>query len=107
MQLFEDCGRITNPNVSLCPGRLLGDASLFITMAMCLSAFDISPATDDEGVPVIPEIDSKAGIVRSVVVNYDFLWTQFDHPTSALKDFELTLAPRLSVEQFNHLVRQQ
>ncbi|KAF8991853.1 hypothetical protein BDZ89DRAFT_895940, partial [Hymenopellis radicata] len=31
----------------LSAGRLLADASLYITMAMCLSAFDVSLAKDD------------------------------------------------------------
>ncbi|KAF9032839.1 cytochrome P450, partial [Hymenopellis radicata] len=39
----------------LCPGCLFADASLYITMTMSLSAFDVSLAKDDAGKPIIPE----------------------------------------------------
>ncbi|KAF9449842.1 cytochrome P450 [Macrolepiota fuliginosa MF-IS2] len=35
----------------VCPGRHMGDASLFITIASVLSVFDIKPPLDDEGRP--------------------------------------------------------
>ncbi|THU84143.1 cytochrome P450 [Dendrothele bispora CBS 962.96] len=43
----------------LCPGRLLGDASVFITLAMSLAAFDIKPLEDGE--PLF--LNNKTGIV--------------------------------------------
>ncbi|KAF8911208.1 cytochrome P450 [Mucidula mucida] len=59
----------------ICPGRLLADASLFITLVMCLSAFDIKPVVEN-GRPVLPEYKSEGGPVKfdketmGILVNY-------------------------------------
>ncbi|KAF8909957.1 cytochrome P450 [Mucidula mucida] len=71
----------------LCPGRLLADASLYITMAMCLSAFDVSLSKDDAGNPIIPELLPVPGTV------------------SALTPFECTITPRFPQDQLDELIR--
>ncbi|TFK75549.1 cytochrome P450 [Pluteus cervinus] len=46
----------------ICPGRLLADISVFLSCAMSLSVFDISPHIEN-GVPVLPIQDQLPGIV--------------------------------------------
>jgi len=50
----------------VCPGRLLADASLYITLAMILWSFDVSPIQVD-GKPAPPVYGPISGIVRSVI----------------------------------------
>ncbi|KAJ8096416.1 hypothetical protein PM082_011579 [Marasmius tenuissimus] len=47
----------------VCPGRLLADASIFVTLATCLAALDISPVIEN-GKPVLPEVKSEGGAVN-------------------------------------------
>lgn len=47
----------------ICPGRLLADASVFVTVAMSLAAFDIRPI---EGTP-LPEYKTTGGPINSIV----------------------------------------
>ncbi|KAF5367940.1 hypothetical protein D9758_004326 [Tetrapyrgos nigripes] len=50
----------------ICPGRVLADASVFISCAMVLAAFDVSPYLN-EGIPdAPPAVEQKAGTVRQV-----------------------------------------
>lgn len=71
---------------SYCPGRLLAHASIFITFAMSLSAFNIGLAKDENGEPIIPSIDPQPGIV------------------SMLAKYPLNVTPRFSSEQLNILL---
>lgn len=47
-----------------CPGVELADAHVFIIMAMSLAAFDLSKATDDDGIEIIPPAAFISGTVR-------------------------------------------
>ncbi|KAJ3563987.1 hypothetical protein NP233_g8587 [Leucocoprinus birnbaumii] len=40
----------------ICPGRFMGDSTIFIVVASVLSAFDISPPLDKDGRPIVPEV---------------------------------------------------
>uniref|UniRef100_A0A0W0F3X1 Cytochrome P450 n=1 Tax=Moniliophthora roreri TaxID=221103 RepID=A0A0W0F3X1_MONRR len=46
----------------ICPGRLLANATVFITISTCLSVFDISP-TEEDGKPVLPEYKAMTGTI--------------------------------------------
>ncbi|KAF8623889.1 hypothetical protein AX15_006144 [Amanita polypyramis BW_CC] len=46
----------------ICPGRILGDVSTFISCAMTLAVFDITPYTKD-GKPVIPDLEQSTGVI--------------------------------------------
>ena len=48
----------------ICPGRFLADASIFMSMAMLLAAFDIKKARDDDGTEVAPSLSFVPGSVR-------------------------------------------
>lgn len=50
----------------ICPGRLLADASLFITCAMSLAAFDIAPGKDENGEQVVVSLGPTPGLLRCV-----------------------------------------
>ncbi|KAF9012110.1 cytochrome P450 [Hymenopellis radicata] len=69
----------------VCPGRLLADASLFITLAMCLSAFDIEPVVEN-GHPVLPEYKPEGG------------------PVNRLEPFKCQILPRFDKETMATLV---
>ncbi|KAI9443617.1 cytochrome P450 [Lactarius indigo] len=47
----------------ICPGRFMARSSMWITIASVLAAFEISPTTDDDGVPLIPEEDFTTGLI--------------------------------------------
>lgn len=47
----------------ICPGVELVDASLFLTIAMVLSAFNIDMAKDSEGVPIEVKVDFLPGVI--------------------------------------------
>lgn len=66
---FSPMPRLINVRLAnrICPGRLLADASLFITIAMCLSAFDIKPVVEN-GRPVLPEYKPEGGPVKYVLL---------------------------------------
>lgn len=61
----------------ICPGRLFADASVFLTCAMALAAFNIGPHMED-GKPVIPDVKQGTGIIS--------------HPSV----FKCTITPRSS-----------
>ncbi|KAI0628180.1 cytochrome P450 [Trametes polyzona] len=61
----------------ICPGRYLADASLFLTCASTLHAFQISPPVDDQGRPVKLEVH----------------WGN-DSIVSHLQDFDCVVEPR-------------
>ncbi|KAJ7598124.1 cytochrome P450 [Mycena floridula] len=46
----------------LCPGRLLADSSIYITLAMCAATLSVSPAIEN-GKAIIPEYQPESGIV--------------------------------------------
>ncbi|KAJ3492026.1 hypothetical protein NLI96_g262 [Meripilus lineatus] len=48
----------------ICPGRFLGDASLWISIANMLAAFHIAPILDDKGNPLIPPNECDTGATR-------------------------------------------
>ncbi|KAF9257588.1 cytochrome P450 [Marasmius fiardii PR-910] len=64
----------------LCPGRHLADASVFITLATCLAALDISPVIED-GKPVLPEIKGEGGAVNHLVPFKCKITPRFDRQT--------------------------
>ncbi|KXS93762.1 hypothetical protein AC578_4729 [Pseudocercospora eumusae] len=47
----------------ICPGKLLADASLFLTIARTLAVFDIESPLDEDGRPMIPHFDPEPGFV--------------------------------------------
>ncbi|KAF7192514.1 Multifunctional cytochrome P450 monooxygenase [Pseudocercospora fuligena] len=47
----------------ICPGKLLADASVFLTIARALAVFDIKSPVDDDGRPVAPHFDPEPGFV--------------------------------------------
>ncbi|KAK7445709.1 hypothetical protein VKT23_014705 [Stygiomarasmius scandens] len=67
----------------LCPGRLLGDASVFITLAMSLAAFNVTPMKGEP--PVF--LNNKTGIVSHL------------HP------FKCNITPRMDREKLMTLIQ--
>ncbi|KAF5358663.1 hypothetical protein D9758_007688 [Tetrapyrgos nigripes] len=59
----------------ICPGRFLAEISLYITLAMCVAAFNVTPVTEG-GKPVFPEYQPEGG------------------PVSRLRPFECVISPR-------------
>lgn len=51
----------------ICPGRLLADNSIFLTIAQCLAAFNISKAIDEAGKEIEPTVEFTPGIVSHPV----------------------------------------
>ncbi|KAI9452763.1 cytochrome P450, partial [Lactarius psammicola] len=47
----------------ICPGRFMARSSMWITIASVLAAFEISPITNGDGVPLIPEEDFTTGLI--------------------------------------------
>ncbi|EJC99756.1 cytochrome P450 [Fomitiporia mediterranea MF3/22] len=41
----------------ICPGRVFAEASLWLVIANILAVFDISPAADDQGNEILPQVD--------------------------------------------------
>ncbi|KAE9406913.1 cytochrome P450 [Gymnopus androsaceus JB14] len=60
----------------ICVGMHLAEASLWILIAMSLAVFDITPALDEQGNPIIPEHENTTGTIS--------------HP----KPFKCTIKPR-------------
>lgn len=52
----------------VCPGMHLAEASLFMIVATSLAVFDISPAVDEKGNPIIPVHENTSGIIRCVQI---------------------------------------
>lgn len=52
---------------SLCPGRHLGTASVWIAVASILAVFDIAKAVDGEGKEVEPTYEYLSGFLRCVL----------------------------------------
>ncbi|KAK2461240.1 hypothetical protein APHAL10511_006767 [Amanita phalloides] len=46
----------------ICPGRLLANMSVFLSCAMALAVFDITPYMEN-GKAVMPDLDQRTGIV--------------------------------------------
>lgn len=53
-------------NYSICPGRHLSNASLFITIASVLHTFDIHPVVGEDGKRFDPSVDTATGLVSYV-----------------------------------------
>jgi cytochrome P450 len=47
----------------ICPGRHLGDTSVFLACAMSLAAFDITKSVDGSGRVIEPVVDHTSGII--------------------------------------------
>ena len=47
----------------ICPGKYFAEASLFISIAMILHAFDIGPQLDESGNAILTEPKMTNGIV--------------------------------------------
>ncbi|KAK0205274.1 cytochrome P450 [Desarmillaria ectypa] len=60
----------------ICPGRVLADASIFISIAMSLAVYDVSKYSSPEGVVSEPDVEQTTGTIS--------------HPTS----FKCTIKPR-------------
>ncbi|KAJ3522229.1 hypothetical protein NMY22_g11981 [Coprinellus aureogranulatus] len=67
---------VPTSSIRICPGRFLADSSVYLTLAAMTALFDISPACDSEGNPVLPAVEYDVGFVR--------------HP----KDFKCSIKPR-------------
>jgi len=52
---------VLSRNRRQCPGRLLAEEILFLSMAALLSVFDIQKALDTDGRPIIPPGDFTDG----------------------------------------------
>ncbi|KAK0436560.1 cytochrome P450 [Armillaria borealis] len=82
----------------ICPGRVLADASIFISCAMALSVFNISKLYSEYGVAFEPDTEHTAGSIRqelSLILSLECrfsqcLWFSFSHPTS----FKCVIKPR-------------
>ncbi|KIY69838.1 cytochrome P450 [Cylindrobasidium torrendii FP15055 ss-10] len=70
-----------------CPGRLLADASVFITSAMTLATFNIKPGKNASGERVVPCLEPGPDMV------------------CLPKHFPLEITPRFSQEQMDVLIR--
>ena len=55
----------------VCPGRHLADLSLWINVATILSVFDISMAKDEQGNPIVPDIEFECGFTQ---------WVEYSEP---------------------------
>ncbi|KAK7029402.1 hypothetical protein VNI00_014656 [Paramarasmius palmivorus] len=71
----------------VCPGRHLANTTLFITLAMCLSVFDIAPIEED-GQVILPQYKPKSGTV------------------SHLEEFKCRITPRIDEEKLAHLLQE-
>jgi hypothetical protein len=47
----------------ICPGRLLAESSVWLTVAKSLAALDISKGTDEDGKEIEPIVDFLPGII--------------------------------------------
>lgn len=76
--------------------------SMFIAIAMSLATFDILPAHDGDGKPIIPDTGTLTGIVRyepsfpSCCAQYDKLMSDCSYPTSF--DYEIKLRSKECAE---------
>ena len=52
----------------ICVGMQLAEASLWICIAMSLAVFDITPALDEAGKPIIPEHELTGGTIRYICI---------------------------------------
>ncbi|EMD40148.1 hypothetical protein CERSUDRAFT_46504, partial [Gelatoporia subvermispora B] len=50
------------PGRRICPGRHFSDVALYINVACILHTFEITPAMDAEGHPIIPEPKMTSGL---------------------------------------------
>ena len=48
---------------SICPGRFMADATLWISIACILTVFDIRPGKDENGNPVEVKADFESGMI--------------------------------------------
>ncbi len=48
----------------VCPGRILGETSVFIAVVCILSLFDISKAIGPDGKEIEPKVEFSSGIVE-------------------------------------------
>ena len=54
----------------ICPGMFLADNSIFINIARLMWAFDIQPALDAEGKPIIPDSTNYTDGFNSIPVSF-------------------------------------
>jgi len=47
-----------------CPGRELGERTLFIIIATILTTCKILPSLDDDGQPILPNVKYTSGLIR-------------------------------------------
>ena len=46
----------------ICPGKLFAEQTMWLTMASILSAFDIKPPLDDNGIECMPRVAFTSGM---------------------------------------------
>lgn len=84
----------------VCPGRRLAEASLLITFAMSLWAFDLSPIEVD-GMLIPPEYKPTSGAIWSVFLHT--LWcmrNRTDEFISRVELAEMRVTPRVDVNLY-------
>jgi len=57
------------PCRSICPGRFMADATLWISIACILTVFDIRPGKDKDGNPVKVKADFESGMIWYVTTS--------------------------------------
>jgi hypothetical protein len=50
----------------VCPGRFIGENSIWLTIASFLAVFNLEPALDAAGTPINPEVEVLPGFVSYV-----------------------------------------
>jgi cytochrome P450 len=51
----------------ICPGRLFGEATIFLAVSNVLSTLDVIKAVDASGQEIIPELEYSEGVVTYVL----------------------------------------
>lgn len=56
-----------------CPGRFLGENSLWIVAVSVLAAFDITRAVDEHGQEIMPDLEYATGVTRYLFSHFNVL----------------------------------
>lgn len=57
----------------ICPGRHLAYESIWIAVTSVLAVYDIAPAMDERGTPILPTVDAEVGFASYVVILFYLL----------------------------------
>lgn len=63
IQIFQD---VLNAHLSVCPGRHLGEAFVFVAIASILHTFSIEPPVDEKGVALPFDVKCVEGLLSYV-----------------------------------------